>query len=129
MQRSYRLIGIAILAAAAAAQSPVQMAPAKFANRTNPYEGSETASMAGAKLFARECAACHGANGEGLEKAPSLRRPEVSNATPGALFWVLENGSLRNGMPSFAHLPAPQRWQIVTFLRTLSSTARPAPGP
>jgi len=129
MQGSHRLIGIAILATAVSAQSLVQMAPAKFANRTNPYEGSETASLAGAKLFARECAACHGGKGEGLEKAPSLRRPEVSNAPPGVLFWVLENGSLRNGMPSFAHLPAPQRWQIVTFLRTLSSSARSAPGP
>ena len=38
-------------------------------------------------------------------------------STIGALFWALRNGSLNKGMPSFAHLPNPQRWQIITFLR------------
>jgi mono/diheme cytochrome c family protein len=110
-----------LCAGVALAQSPVQMAPAKFANRTNPFDQSETARLAGAKLYARDCAVCHGAGGEGLGKAPPLKRPDVSQAPPGALFWVLENGSIRNGMPSFAHLPEPQRWQIVTFLRSLNS--------
>jgi len=32
---------------------------------------------------------------------------------------VLRNGSLRHGMPSFAHLPEQQRWQIVTYLKSL----------
>jgi mono/diheme cytochrome c family protein len=123
MESFHRFIGTAILAATAAAQSPIQMAPAKFANRANPFEGSERARLAGAKLFARECAACHGPMGEGIGKAPALKSPEVFQASPGALFWVLENGSLRTGMPSFAHLPEPQRWQIVTFLRSLNSAA------
>ncbi len=121
MKRFQLPIVLAILAASAAAQSPVEMAPAKFANRANPFQGNETARLAGAKLFGRECAACHGREGEGSTKAPALRRSEVSEAPPGALFWVLENGSLRNGMPSFAHLPEPQRWQMVTYLRTLGS--------
>ena len=116
------LAGIAVLAVCAVAQSLVQMAPPKFANRTNPFEGSEIARSAGAKLFMRECAACHGENAEGRKRAPSLRRPEVSHASPGALFWVLTNGSLCKGMPSFAHLPELQRWQIVIFLRGLSDT-------
>jgi len=120
MKRFSGPVALAILAASAAAQSPVRMAPAKFATRANPFQGSESARLAGAKLFARECAACHGAAGEGSAKAPALRRSEVSQAPPGALFWVLENGSLRNGMPSFAHLPEPQRWQIVTYLCSLN---------
>lgn len=37
----------------------------------------------------------------------------------GALFWVLRNGSLRNGMPPFSHLPPQQRWQIVSYLKSL----------
>ena len=40
-------------------------------------------------------------------------------ASPGALFWVLRNGSLKRGMLSFAHLPEAQRWQIITYLKTL----------
>ena len=84
-------------------------------------EGQERAERAGAKLYARECAACHGRNGAGREKAPRLNRPEVYSAAPGALFWVLRNGSLHTGMPSFAHLPERQRWQIVTYLQSLRS--------
>jgi hypothetical protein len=49
-------------------------------------------------------------------RAPPLNQADVSKAAPGALFWVLRNGSLYRGMPPFAHLPKPQRWQIITFL-------------
>jgi hypothetical protein len=27
-------------------------------------------------------------------------------------------------MPSFAHLPAPERWQIITYLQELSEPAK-----
>jgi len=101
--------------ALASGQSLVMRAPAKATSAANPFEGNERARRAGAKLYARECAACHGANREG-GKAPSLRQAEVYQAAPGKLFWILRNGSLQRGMPSFAHLPEPERWQIITFL-------------
>ena len=108
-----------LLAGAASGQILIQRAPAQAAARKNPYEGRERAARAGAKLFARECAACHGSQGEGgLGKAPPLRREEVYGASPGALFWVLRNGALARGMPSFAHLPEAQRWQLITWLQT-----------
>ncbi len=98
----------------------LQQVPAKAAAKNNPMEGDERARRAGAKLFARECSACHGMNAEGSEKAPPLRNAEVHQAPAGTLFWILENGSLHHGMPSFAHLPEPQRWQIITFLHSLN---------
>jgi mono/diheme cytochrome c family protein len=98
-------------------KSLLEQAPVKYAERKNPFEGDRGADGAGAKLYERECAACHGPNREGRGKAPPLNRPNVSHAAPGALFWVLRNGSLNRGMPSFAHLPEPQRWQIVSFLQ------------
>lgn len=102
----------------ARAESLLQKAPPRAAAMTNPLEKNERARRAGAKLFARECASCHGENGAGgLGKAPPLRQDEVYDAAPGVLFWVLRNGSLNRGMPSFAHLPDPQRWQIITWLQ------------
>ena len=97
----------------------VKQAPSKAEALRNPFEGQPPAQRAGAKLFARECAGCHGAEGKGMRKAPPLYLADVQQAPPGALFWVLRNGSLRRGMPSFAHLPDPQRWQIITYLKTL----------
>jgi len=100
-------------------ESLVDRVPAGTTAMSNPLEGQDSARQAGAKLFARECAACHGSNGAGgLGKAPPLRQTGVYRAAPGKLFWILRNGSLRRGMPSFAHLPEPQRWQIITWLKT-----------
>jgi mono/diheme cytochrome c family protein len=85
---------------------------------SNPLDGQERAQRAGAKLFARECASCHGRDGMGgLGKAPPLMQSEVYDAPPGALFWILRNGALHRGMPSFAHLPEAQRWQIISWLK------------
>jgi mono/diheme cytochrome c family protein len=106
-----------------AAAGLVHRAPVKIAVRTNPLEGNRSAELAGAKLYSQECAACHGPNREG-RAGPPLRLGEVYQAPSGILFWILRNGSLRTGMPSFAHLPEPQRWQIAAFLHTRE---KPAP--
>ena len=111
----------AVTAARGGGGSPLQKAPPKAISRSNPYEGSQPARLAGAKLYQRECAACHGSNGEGRDTAPPLARSGVYQAPPGAVLWVLRNGSLYKGMPSFAHIPEPQLWQIVTYLRGLKS--------
>ena len=107
------------LAVGAEAQSPLQRVPLGLADLTNPYLNDERARRAGKKLYARECASCHGSDAAGTNKAPSLRNEEVRSAKPGELFWVLQNGSLRHGMPSFAHLSEARRWQIVTYLQSL----------
>ena len=108
-------------AVSAAEPNLPQSAPPEWASKPNPLAGDSRALRAGAKLYERECAACHGAGAYGIGKAPSLRQSIVSEAPPGALFWIIENGAIYHGMPSFAHLPARQRWQIVTFLQSLSS--------
>jgi mono/diheme cytochrome c family protein len=116
------LITLALFVAGAAwarTGTLVQQAPPKARTSGNPFEGQQQALRAGAKLFARECAACHGPDGTGIGKAPPLNLADVQEAAPGALFWVLRNGSLKRGMPSFAHLPEAQRWQIITYLKTL----------
>jgi mono/diheme cytochrome c family protein len=85
----------------------------------NPYEGNPDAVRAGAKLYARHCAQCPGRSAEGYGRAPSLRSPAVQTATPEALFDTVTNGRMSRGMPTWGHLPAERRWQIVTYLRSL----------
>ncbi|MGA7410332.1 MAG: cytochrome c [Bryobacteraceae bacterium] len=96
----------------------LQRAPASSQARVNPLEPTNDNRRAGNKLFLQECAACHGREAMGKGKAPPLATPMVRKANPGTLFWILRNGALCHGMPSFAHLPEAERWQIITFLKT-----------
>jgi mono/diheme cytochrome c family protein len=93
--------------------------PEKARAESNPFAEDQDALEAGRKLFERHCAECHGSTAEGGRKAPSLRSEEVQAATPGTLFWILTNGVVRRGMPVWSKLPEPQRWQIVTYLKSL----------
>jgi mono/diheme cytochrome c family protein len=91
----------------------------RTASLKNPYEGRAEAAEAGQKMYARYCSACHGKQAEGIGRTPPLHSPTMREAAPGALFWLLRNGNLRRGMPSWSQLPAEQRWQIITYLKTL----------
>jgi mono/diheme cytochrome c family protein len=99
-------------------------APEKARGRTNPLEADPDAVAAGRKLFEGHCAECHGETAAGGKKAPSLRAQEVQQATPGAIFWVLTNGVVRRGMPVWSKLPEPQRWQIVSYLKSLDQSTK-----
>lgn len=96
---------------------------AKDRNRSNPLVGDADAAAAGARIFVDHCAQCHGANAEGNPDPkhfrPNLHSARVKTASPGELYWLLTNGSLRNGMPSWSRLPEPQRWQLIAFLKSL----------
>ncbi len=63
---------------------------------------------------------------EGGKEGPSLRADEVQQATPGTLFWILTNGVVRRGMPVWSKLPEPQRWQLVSYIRSLTPTPKTA---
>jgi len=95
--------------------------PAKERVRPNPFADHPDAAIAGARLFHQHCASCHGVDATGRGSHPSLLTGRIRRATPGELHWLLTNGSLKNGMPSWSHLPDPQRWQIVTYLKSLQA--------
>ena len=94
--------------------------PEKARAKQNPLAEGASATAAGGKLFQEHCAECHGMKAEGGKYGASLLRPEVSEATPGALFWVLSNGVVWRGMPDWSKLPEAQRWQLVAFMKSLS---------
>jgi mono/diheme cytochrome c family protein len=101
-------------------------APKKAVGRRNPMERDPEAVAAGANLFDQHCAECHGATAEGGRKGPSLLAPQVQEATPGALFWILTNGVVRRGMPVWSKLPEPQRWQLVSYIKSLGNAGKPS---
>jgi len=115
-----------------AAENPAQSVyaelgkvPAKASARRNPLESDPEAVAAGAKLFEQHCAECHGANADGGKKGPSLRAEAVQQAMPGTLFWLLTNGVVRKGMPVWSRLPEPQRWQLVSYIKSLGISQTP----
>ncbi|HEY7403233.1 MAG TPA: cytochrome c [Candidatus Angelobacter sp.] len=93
--------------------------PDKDRARENPYDSQAGAIAAGAKLFHQNCASCHGSEATGSEKKPTLHSDRIRSSTPGELEWLLKNGSMKNGMPSWSRLPEQQRWQIVSYLKSL----------
>ncbi len=94
--------------------------PEKDRDRTNPYGDQPDAVAAGQRVFHDHCAHCHGEDAEGTKKRPSLRTERVQQqATEGDLHWLLVNGSMGSGMPSWSKLGDPQIWQVITYVRSL----------
>ena len=117
----YRMFGILFAAVLfiAADGSWMKNVPESDRKRLNPYASQSDAIAAGRKLFEDHCAKCHGRDALGKGKRPSLRSDVVQHATDGELFWLLRNGVLSRGMPSWSALPEPSRWQIIAYVKSL----------
>jgi glucose/arabinose dehydrogenase/mono/diheme cytochrome c family protein len=112
------VLGFAALAAAGTFHD----APASARQMKNPYAGNAAAVTAGGELFAKRCASCHGKTGTGSGNVPSLVDDPTKSASAGEIFWFITTGSVDNGMPSWASLPEKDRWQIVTFVKSLGKS-------
>jgi mono/diheme cytochrome c family protein len=99
----------------------IARAPERARDKRNVMENDPEAAAAGRILYEQRCAECHGNAGEGSKRGPSLRAKEVQNAEPGAIFWILTNGVVRKGMPVWSKLPEPQRWQLVSYIKSLAN--------
>ena len=115
------------------AQAPdFHKAPATAAQTKNPLAGQPDAATAGRALYQQNCQACHGTTGQGSGNIPALREGPTQAAPDGSIFWFITQGDLNNGMPAWASLPEQQRWQVVTYLKAMSTTpasAAAAPAP
>jgi glucose/arabinose dehydrogenase/mono/diheme cytochrome c family protein len=128
MRSRLLLVSLALLVLTASAtvialeaqNAPFHNAPAGAQKLQNPYSGQGQATQAGKVAYGYTCATCHGANGEGTGNVPPLAHGAVQNAPEGAVFWYITRGDIGNGMPSWASLPEDERWQIVSYLKTLN---------
>jgi len=124
MKTSSFLIFLALTAvptciAASTHRDWLERVPESARARANPLRQDSEAPVAGAKLFRHDCASCHGTDASGRGSRPSLLTHRVHNATDGELEWILKNGNLAHGMPSWSKLPEAERWQIVCYLHSL----------
>jgi glucose/arabinose dehydrogenase len=112
------LLPAAVLAAADV-DTKFHNAPDSVQATKNPYEGNAAAAQAGKQLYARNCLSCHGKMGKGTGNVPSLVGGKLDSVAPGEVFWFITKGDKDNGMPSWAFLPEKQRWQIITYVKTM----------
>jgi len=112
-------IGVSVLLCAAST-SRWDRVPSKEHDRVNPLATRPETAAAGALVYREHCAQCHRADatGDGRKK-PSLRTDHIRSAMDGDLEWFLRQGDRGHGMPSWSSLPEGQRWQLVTYLRSI----------
>lgn len=94
--------------------------PTREHAKTNPFRDQPDAISAGRRVYVDHCSHCHGENAEGTKKRPALKSDRVQQqATEGDLHWLLVNGGMRKGMPTWSKLGDPQIWQVISYLKSL----------
>jgi len=86
----------------------------------------------GAAIYTEKCVDCHGATGlgDGAQSAqlpvsvPPLALPEIaSDAAPEDWYLMVTTGNIDNFMPPFASLSDQERWDVVAYAQSLSSSS------
>ncbi len=95
---------------------------------TDPLAATNANLLAGIKLYAENCAVCHGDASasatdvaKGLyQKPPQLAKEGVEDDPDGVIYWKLSHGIRWTGMPAFGKtLSEKQLWQLTLFLKTM----------
>jgi mono/diheme cytochrome c family protein len=85
----------------------------------------------GAKLYGQECSPCHGTRGMGdgpqaaqlaVPVAPLGISDSSRQSTPAEWYTLVTQGNLEKFMPPFANLTDRQRWDVVAYAMSLSSS-------
>ena len=103
--------------ALAYAQQHAQNSPAHSAQRQNARQ-----------IFATTCAACHGLDGMGGERAPNIiTNPQAQRLSATEMFSIISGGVPGTGMPAFQRLGKPTIPSLVAYVKALqgkNSTAQ-----
>jgi len=94
-------------------------------------EDFKTAPPPGRQTFASTCAGCHGLDGRGSERAPSIATSaKMQHASDSDIAKIISNGVPGTGMPAFHTLTPTQVRDLVNYVRFLQGkqNARTLPG-
>lgn len=94
-----------------------------------PWVENADVAAHGAKVFATNCALCHGTAGKGDGPAGASLVPPPRNLVEGkwkvggdsiALFGTLAKGIPGSSMAAFSHIPVADRWALVQYIRSIT---------
>lgn len=101
-----------------------------IAKVAEPWVANDEVVQYGAKLFATNCAMCHGNEGKGDGPAGAGLNPHPRNLVEGkwtqgegmtSHFKVLTNGIPGTSMASYKHFKAADRWALVQFIDSITT--------
>ena len=107
-------------------------APPEADQMFNPLINEMVAVQKGRELYVVYCRSCHGENGYGDGAAGSALGQKPANfhdektrkQRQGSIFWKISNGN--GNMPPFKEsLTEEQRWQLVSYIRSLTDKPEP----
>lgn len=107
-----------------------QKAAFDIATVKEPWVSTPEIVQYGQKLFATNCAMCHGAEGKGDGAAGSALNPKPRNFVEGkwtqgngiiAHYKVLQNGIKGSSMAGYGHFKTADRWAILHFLESITT--------
>ncbi|HEY8270384.1 MAG TPA: cytochrome c [Pseudobdellovibrionaceae bacterium] len=94
-----------------------------------PWVKNDQVVAYGKKIFATNCAMCHGNEGKGDGPAGAALNPKPRNVVEGkwtqgngaiAHFKVITNGIPGTSMAAFGHFKAADRWALVQFIESIT---------
>lgn len=94
-----------------------------------PWVKDDKVIAYGAKVYATNCAMCHGAEGKGDGAAGGALNPKPRNLVEGkwtqgngviAHFKIVTNGIPGTSMAAFGHFKAADRWALVQFIESIT---------
>jgi cytochrome c oxidase cbb3-type subunit 3 len=87
--------------------------------KENPKQ-SNKGLAGGRRIFESSCAACHGLNGRGGERAPDIAtKPEIVRLPDSQMLKILRDGKPQVGMPPFGGLGDAKLAELLNYLRLL----------
>lgn len=99
---------------------PAQTKPAKSGS-------GSTSSPGGQQLFTANCAACHGLDGRGSDRAPDIvTNLQIQKLSESEIVEIVSGGRPAAGMPGFQSLGKPAIASVVAYLRGLQGNNRAA---
>jgi high-affinity iron transporter len=103
----------------------------------NPVTSDATSIAAGKKLYASNCASCHGDTGQGDGRAGKQLSPPPANlvdamwihgSTDGEIFMVIRDGVKDTGMKAFgSRMTTHQMWDVLNYLRSIGPDSASTP--